>query len=137
MPETVALSFARPHGYEQLSTSEFATLVLARVRDVEAVAGEERRRTGARVMGRKAILSQRYTDRPGTREPRRDLSPRVAARSKWSRIEALLRNKAFREAYFEARARFIQGLRDVVFPSGTYWLRRFARACCASCPAPI
>ena len=28
------------------------------------------------------------------------------------------------------------GIRDIVFPAGTYWLRRFARAICAPCPAP-
>jgi hypothetical protein len=63
-------------------------------------------------------------------------SPRVAARSKWSRIEALLRNRTFRYAYIEARDRFVGGVRDAVFPAGTYWLRRFARALCAPFPSP-
>jgi hypothetical protein len=64
------------------------------------------------------------------------LSPRVAARSKWSRIEALLRNRAFRDAYTAARASFASGIRDVIFPAGTYWLRRFTRAICAPWPEP-
>jgi putative transposase len=136
MPETVMLSFARPKGFEHLSSSEFGALVLERVRQVEEATALERHRSGSRVMGRRAVLAQRWSDRPGSPEPRRKMSPRVAARSKWSRIEALLRNKAFRDAYLEARARFVDGIRDVLFPAGTYWLRRFARAVCAPCPTP-
>ena len=136
MPEVVTLSFARPRGFEHLSASEFATLALDHVRQVEDTVATERRQTRAPVMGRKAILAQRWSDRPGTHEPRRELSPRVAAHSKWSRMEALLRNRAFRDAYIAARSRFIEGVRDVVFPAGTYWLRRFARAVCATCPSP-
>jgi putative transposase len=136
MPETVTLSFARPCGFEHLSASEFADLVMQRVCGVEELAAAERRRTGVPVMGRRAVLAQRWAERPGTHEPRRELSPRVAARSKWSRIEALLRNRAFRDAYIEARNRFVDGVRDAVFPAGTYWLRRFARALCAPFPSP-
>jgi len=62
--------------------------------------------------------------------------PRVAARSKWSRIEALLRNRAFRDAYIAARESFVAGVRDVIFPAGTYWLRRFVQATCAPGPVP-
>ena len=111
-------------------------MVLERVRAVEERASAERRRTGASVLGRRAVLRQKPTDRPATREPRRELDPRVAARSKWSRIEALMRNRAFRDAYAAARAALVAGVRDVVFPAGTYWLRRFARATCAPWPVP-
>ena len=135
MPESVSLAFAKPRGFEQLSTPEFAALVLARVRQVEELAAVERRREGTRVLGRKAVLGQRWSQRPASREPRRELSPRVAARSMWSRIEAIMRNKAFRDAYLQARALFIKGARHVLFPAGTYWLRRFARARCDASPA--
>jgi hypothetical protein len=49
----------------------------------------------------------------------------VAARSKWSRIEALLRNRAFVAAYKAARQAW-QHATEATFPLGTYWLRRFA-----------
>ena len=45
------------------------------------------------------------------------LSPRVAARSKWQRIEALLRNKCFVAAYRAARVAWLAGL-PTVFPPG-------------------
>ncbi len=76
-------------------------------------------------MGVRAVLAQAFTDSPRTHEPRRVLSPRVAARNVWLRIEALRRNRAFLDAYRAARALWLAGL-DVVFPAGTYWLHRFA-----------
>jgi hypothetical protein len=136
MPESVRLSFCRPRGFEHLSPPEFVTLVLERVRQVEQACAVERQRTGRCILGRRAVLAQRWSDRPDTRELRRDLNPSVAARNKWRRIEALLRNRDFREAYRSARERFISGARDVLFPAGTYWLRRFARAICSCDTSP-
>ena len=135
MPETVMLSFERPPGFESMTTRDFAELMAARVRQVEEMSAVERRRAGTTIVGRRAVLQQRWSDRPSTREPRRQLDPRVAARSKWSRIEALLRNRWFRDAYVAARASFVAGVRDVCFPAGTYWLRRFANAVCAPIPS--
>ena len=134
MPETVSIEFSRPKGFEHLSAAKYADLVATRVRQAEETVLAERRRTGAGVLGRRGVLAQKTTDRPRNREPRRELNPRVASRSKWSRVEALLRNKAFRAAYAAARATFVAGIRDVLFPPGTYWLRRFASATCGPCP---
>jgi hypothetical protein len=53
------------------------------------------------------------------------LSPRVACKNKWARIEALQRNKAFIEQYRDARIAKLAG-QDVVFPVWTWWLHRFA-----------
>jgi hypothetical protein len=58
-------------------------------------------------------------------EPRRNLRPQVAGRNKWARIEALLRNRAFVLEYAMARDGWRNGI-PVMFPPGTYWLRRFA-----------
>ena len=136
MPEVVSLSIFRPTPFKGLPQEEFATMIEERIRAVEEAAAVERRRTGDQVLGRRAILAQKWSARPTSREPRRQLDPRAAARSKWSRIEALMRNRAFRDAYVAAREAFVAGLRDIVFPAGTYWLRRFVQAACAPCPAP-
>jgi len=71
------------------------------------------------------VLQQPWRGRPTSFEARRNLRPRVAARSKWARIEALLRNRAFLVNYAAARAGWHEG-GTVMFPMGTYWLRRFA-----------
>ena len=88
-----------------------------------------RAKTGARVMGRRAVRAQSWRARPHSRERRFGLSPRVAARNKWARIEALQRNARFIEAYRDARARWLAH-QPTLFPAGTYWLRRFT-------PAPV
>ena len=106
-----------------------AALVLSelrdRVRTVELEREAERARTGRRVLGRRAVLAQSWRDYPASVEPRRNLRPQVAGRSKWARIEALLRNRAFVVEYASARDRWHDGV-PAVFPPGTYWLQRFA-----------
>jgi putative transposase len=105
-----------------------------RVEAVERQIASERARTGAIVLGRRGVLRQSWRGQPVHDEPRRGLRPRVAARSMWSRVEALLRNRAFVIAYREARVRWCAGL-PAVFPLGTYWLSRFAGAPTAALPA--
>ena len=58
------------------------------------------------------------------------MSPRVAAQNKWSRIEALLRNRGFIERYRDAFRNHMAGLANVLFPFGTYWMRKFAKVAC-------
>ena len=136
MPESVSLPLSRPREFKDVPSKEFAARVVKAIQVAEEIAAAERRRTGARVVGRRGVLDQKWSDRPSSREPRRRLNPRVAAWNKWSRIEALLRNRAFRDSYAAARAAYATGIRNVIFPAGTYWLRRFTRALCDTCPAP-
>jgi hypothetical protein len=58
------------------------------------------------------------------------MSPRVAAKNKWARIEALLRNRGFIERYRAAFLAHIAELADVVFPFGTFWMRKFGKVAC-------
>lgn len=96
-----------------------------RVKDFEERAREERLLANRMVLGRRAVLRQSWRQAPTTFEPRRRMSPRIAARNMWSRIEALVRNKAFVREYQAARAAWCEGL-PTEFPVGTYWLKRFA-----------
>ena len=123
MPEAVELRLTIPAelGPEADVLEELRQRVAAAV----AAIGAARQRTGQRVYGRRAVLQQPWWGRPTSFEPRRNLRPRVAARSKWARIEALLRNRAFLVDYAAARAGWQEGA-AVMFPRGTYWLRRFA-----------
>ena len=83
-------------------------------------------RTGWRVVGRKRVLRTSWKDSPTSRAPRRNLRPRVAAKDRLRRIAALQRNKEWQLEYRTARALWLAGFENVVFPYGTYWLRRFA-----------
>jgi putative transposase len=122
MPETVTLRFSIPP--ELGETEKVIHEVRERIAAVEVEQMRIRAKTGKRIVGRRGVLRQSWRDSPTSREPRRNLRPRVAARSKWSRIEALRRNHAFLIAYRNARAAWLAGT-PIPFPAGTYWLVRF------------
>jgi putative transposase len=123
MPEQVVLELVIPP--ELGDPDEVRRELRERVAAAEAAFAKERQRTGRRVLGRRAILRQSWRDRPTSVEPRRGLRPRVAARSRWSRVAALQGCKEFLRDYRIARADWLAG-GNTPFPVGTYWLRRFA-----------
>ena len=123
MPDALELPLTLPA--ELGPASAVLSELRDRVRAVELERAAERGRTGGRVLGRRAVLAQSWREHPASREPRRNLRPHVGGRSKWARIEALLRNRAFAIEYASARERWQNGV-PAVFPAGTYWLQRFA-----------
>jgi putative transposase len=123
MPAEVTLALVLPP--ELGDGDAIRRAIRERVAAVEAEVAGQRARSGAPLLGRRAVLLQSWRGQPTTREPRRGLRPRVAARTKWARIEALQRCRDFVSDYREARGRWLRGL-AAVFPIGTYWLRRFA-----------
>ena len=122
MPETVTLQFTIPP--ELGEPAAVLHEVRKRIAAVEAEHAHIRTEQGTRIVGRRRVLRQSWRDTPTSYEPRRNLRPRVAARSKWSRIEALLRDRSFVNAYTRARESMLAGVL-IPFPAGTYWLRRF------------
>jgi REP element-mobilizing transposase RayT len=130
MPEVINLHIARPRGFEDLGQSEWANLVTERVRAKEADHRQRRAAQGITVLGRDRVLRQDPFDCPPGHAPRFQMSPRVAAKNKWARIEALLRNRGFIEKYRAAFLAHVAGIAKVVFPFGTYWMRKIARVAC-------
>jgi REP element-mobilizing transposase RayT len=131
-PDAIDVPIYRPRGFVDMTTSEWRTLVQGRVRTTELAHRERRRGTGKSVLGRSAILTQAPSDSPVTGEQHFNINPRIAARDKWARIAALRRSKAFLESYLSAIKSWMAGLANVVFPYGTYWMRRFAHVLCTS-----
>lgn len=113
---------------------EFRRELRELVATVEAEHATARARTGVRVLGRRGVLRQSWRGRPSSHEPRRTLSPRVAFKNKWARIEALQRNATFVAAYRAPRALWCTGL-TATFPAGTYWLHRSCNVTAAPLPA--
>ena len=130
MPDLVSLPVHRPPGFADQTQAEWKALLADRLHAVEDDHRERRRKAGKAVLGRQGILEQRPFDCPKTGESHFGISPRIAAKSKWSRIEAIRRSKAFLEKYRAAIRAWMAGLADAVFPLGTYWMRRFARVVC-------
>jgi putative transposase len=122
MPATVELSFSPLPALRELPVRDYRALVKERIESVETEAAAARRTARTTVLGRRRILAQRWFDKPSDEEPRRQLSPNVAGRDKWLRIERLQLNKHFQEIYRAARDAFRAGL-DAIFPDGT-WLMR-------------
>jgi hypothetical protein len=123
MPLEVELVAKLPDHFE--GKAEFLAELRRRISAVEEECARERQRTGRCVLGRQRVLRQSWRDSPPSHEPRRGLRPRVAARNKWIRIMRLQRNKEWQASYREARLHWLAGV-PVEFPTGTYWLRRFA-----------
>ena len=134
MPAAVTLTFHRPPDFAEMAQSEFVGTLQSCVENVEREAEAKRQSTGMHVLGRQGVLNQDWRDSTMGKEPRRELNPHVAAKDKWSRIEALQRNKEFANGYKAAFDSFRRGIKAVFFPAGTYWLRHFAAAICEPWP---
>ena len=122
MPEFVSLPLVMP---AHLGTSAAAVArVVAAVAEVEATVLATRRQTGRGVLGRKAVLAQSWQAVPRSGAEWRTLSPLLAARDKWRRIEALMQTKHFLLQYRRALDAMAACV-PIPFPPGTYWLKRF------------
>jgi REP-associated tyrosine transposase len=121
MPAAAELELTAPPGFD--SPADFRAQVVCALAELEASARRDLASNGGTFLGRAKVLAQKPWARPAAGEPRRQLNPRVAARDKWKRIEALSRLVEFLAAYRAAWTAMRAGVRDVLFPPGTYLLR--------------
>lgn len=121
MPAEVDLELTAPPGFG--TAEEFRALLTGALGRLEDRATREIESNGTRFLGRAKVLAQRPNLRPTTDEPRRKLSPRVAARDKWKRIEALSRLLEFLGEYRQAWRARRAGRTEALFPPGTYLMR--------------
>jgi putative transposase len=119
-PATASLRLAPPPGF---TADDFREQVLAALAAREADAHAAVKATGRGFLGARRVLQKKTTTRAARPERRGSLHPTVATRDKGRRLDELSRISEFLVRYREARARFIRGARDAVFPAGTYWLR--------------
>jgi REP element-mobilizing transposase RayT len=137
---------ARPDGFFRASgpTPDVATLTVvpppiglssdaAYQRICEAVESHEAglraqfQQQGRRFLGVAAVRNQDITTMPTTAEPRRELSPTIACRNKWHRVEILSRCKDFLRRYRNALKAWSTAIGSAVFPPGTYQMvQRYA-----------
>jgi REP element-mobilizing transposase RayT len=82
-------------------------------------------------LGRDGVLAKSFLHRAKTFEPRRVAIPIVAAKDLAARRAVLALHRAFRRAYHSALRVWRTGVRDVVFPFGTWWMRVHHAAACA------
>lgn len=133
MPPQLALHCVKAPGFETVTDEAYRTMLQEQIVAVEVAAERERTTTRRRILGRKQVLTQSPSDQPNQEKPRRELDPQVAARDKAPRLEAIQELKLFRATYAAARELWLSGT-GAIFPMGTWWLRHFASAPCASDP---
>ena len=135
MAAEVELRFVPPPSWAHLEQDQWAKLLRERVQLVEAKMAAKRRNDGSRVVGRKAVLRRSPFSCPKTLPPRRNLNPRIACRDKAKRLAAIERLKCFLQRYGQALAQVVAGVRDVVFPAGTWQLVQLGLVRCE--PPPV
>ena len=130
LPEKVGFTLVRPNALTELSDVELRSEVRSQLDARELALIEDRAKRGVEVVGRKEVLAQPWYGFPLSPEDLFGLVPRVAGRNKWARIQALQRCKEFERAHARARATFLAGTRDVVWPFGTWLMRvRYGLPC--------
>lgn len=120
MPENITLRITRPNIMNQLSDEELTALIKSRAEEKEKELRKKAKMNNIHFLGARRVSRQKTFHSPRTIAPRRNLKPRVAAKNKWRRIEALRRLQGWVKAYREALKQWKAGARDVVFPAGTY-----------------
>lgn len=130
MPEVAQLRLQPPPGFE--ADEDFVERLKSWIREEEDSVAAQHRKEGRSFLTAARALAQRPTSRPAQGEPRRRLNPRIACRDPVARIEALERLRAFVRAYREALGAWREGVREALFPEGTWLMRVRHSARCAA-----
>ena len=125
LPEVAELELTVPAGFG--SAEAFRDQLRAELSRLERSAREEI----PTFLGVTRVKAQSPFARPRPIEPRRRLSPKLAARDKWRRVELLQQLKSFLAAYREALLEWREGRTEPVFPAGTYLMRVAHGVACA------
>jgi len=133
--ESASITLTPPPLTTSLSRESYCKQIAKLVQNREQEIQTEVARLGQSFMGKAAVLGQKVTDSPFTKEPKGKLNPNIACKSKWHRIEALRRLKTFISEYKAALIEWRRGNRNVVFPEGTYALRIQAGVLCVGSAA--
>lgn len=121
MPAKAELALVAPPGVEDAGAFRRALREELTRREGETM--ERLASEGRTFLGVQGVLEQRSSAQPTQEEPVPRLHPRVACKDPAKRRDALRRLRAFLGAYREAWAEFASGLRETMFPHGTYWMR--------------
>lgn len=134
LEEEVPLRLTRPAFWKHRHIAEIREELTTLLRDREAEHRAAKKLAGHEFLGRARVLAQNPFDAPHSDEPRADLKPEIACLDTERRIEEIRSLKDFRKAYQEARKRFVEGARKVLFPYGTWLFRIRFGAECEPCP---
>jgi putative transposase len=123
MPESVALTIHQPPSHENMSIEAYEKQIAEEIAFEESNIANEMIAANQTFMGIDAVLRQSHSDKPNSKEIRRGMNPRFAAKDKELRISAIERYQHFVSQYWEALKSWRRGNRKVLFPAGTYAMR--------------
>lgn len=126
LPKVVPLRVERPKIFSDLSDEQLS----ARLRDAITSIVRRATRSSASTLSSESAIDP-DDSKPRTRAAHFNLNPRIAAKNPASRLDAITKLRDFVRSYREAWSRWKQGVRDVLFPAGTYYLRIHASVPCA------
>ncbi len=136
-PAQAALAVSLPPEVKSDQAASFQRQVATEVERLEADARAELERQRRRLIGADGVRAMSPTERATTPEPRFQRNPTFAVGPNqgdaWKRAAAALRT--FRTSYRAALDLWRAGVRDIVFPAGT-WLMRVLHNAVVAAPAP-
>ena len=139
LPEELTLTLTKPPLFADLSEEDYRDRAQRLVESETRRFREERKRAGKRqALCREDLLKSACPERsPSGTSPRRGkIKPVVACPGDPKRYATLKKGlKAWRQAYRQAWAQWKQGVRDALFPLGTFWMRLAHKAPCYD-PSP-
>jgi len=107
-----------------MSADTFTKELAARVRSREAEIQRKMDSIGRRFGRARDALVTHWNDAPTSDGGSGELVPRVSASTTARKCSLLVRLREFLGAHARARKRFYAGLRETVFPGGTWWMTR-------------
>ena len=134
MPERTELRLCPPPALAHLQPAEIEAELKRRIETEVTKIRRARKRAKLEWLGRKKILAQRVDESPGGTFPSRRTKPTLSCREPGRFKREKERLTRWRQAYWEARGAWIRGLRDTVFPAGTYLMRVVYGVTCAAVP---
>ena len=129
MPDSAMLDFVPLPGHD---AEGFRRRLSGALAQREEEVSRELARDGRMFMGAARVLAQDPFARAVTPEAARRLRPRIACLNLESRKEAIARLRSFLAEYHAAWLAFARGMRETVFPHGTYWMKVAYRVRCAA-----
>jgi putative transposase len=130
LPSEATLALKLPVFAQQSSRNDFVRLVSQRVEDVVTDIRNRRIASGIRVLGRARVLAQHWNASPQSVVQRNKFKPQFAGRELAVRKQAIDNYRSWLDAYYSARDAWRTGDHETCFPSGVWWLKKFAGVKC-------
>ena len=130
MPEVAWLHIEVPQLFDGVDLAAFRDEVARRVREAETRHHRQRRAEGIGVMGIRRLAQVRWDDTPMKKERWFRMNPGIAAHDVEVRTGAVRELQRFRQQYREAWLAWRDGDTEAEFPTGSWWMPRYAHARC-------